>query len=94
MSKWVKRVLSVVLVCVLVGGAIPAGVISANAADKTGEDGTTNWDFIEPPVTHLTTAPDGFTEIRTAQQLSNIRNDLSSKYILMNDIDLSSGGNW
>ena len=93
MSKWVKRVLSVLLVCMLVGGAMPLGVIPANAAAKTGDDGIINWDFIEP-VTHLTSAPAGYTEIRTAQQLSNIRNDLWGNYILMNDIDLAAWGNW
>lgn len=34
------------------------------------------------------------TEIRTADDLNNIRNNLSGKYILMNDIDLSSYENW
>ncbi|MBE6772317.1 MAG: hypothetical protein E7547_09285 [Ruminococcaceae bacterium] len=38
--------------------------------------------------------PDGFTAIYTADDLSNIRNDLDGKYILMNDIDLSTYGNW
>ncbi len=33
--------------------------------------------------------PDGFTPIYTAEDLNNIRNNLSGKYILMNDIDLS-----
>jgi len=33
MSKWVKRLVSVLLVCVLVGGAGPIGGITANAAD-------------------------------------------------------------
>ena len=35
----------------------------------------------------------GYTIIKTAADLDNIRNDLSGKYILMNDIDLS-GINW
>ena len=38
--------------------------------------------------------PDGYTPIRTAEDLNNIRNDLSGKYILMNDIDLSAFGEW
>ena len=33
MSKWFKRVLSVVLVCVFIGGAVPMGTILAVAAD-------------------------------------------------------------
>ena len=36
----------------------------------------------------------GYTIIKTAQDLDNIRNNLSGKYILMNDIDLSSYTNW
>ena len=36
----------------------------------------------------------GYTVIKTAQDLDNIRNDLDGKYILMNDIDLSSYANW
>ncbi len=36
----------------------------------------------------------GYTIIKTAQDLDNIRNNLSGKYILMNDIDLSSISNW
>ncbi len=38
--------------------------------------------------------PTGYTPIRTAQELDNIRNNLSGKYILMNDIDLSGFENW
>ena len=38
--------------------------------------------------------PDGYTPIYTAEELNNIRNNLSGKYILMNDIDLSSYENW
>lgn len=40
------------------------------------------------------TVPDGYTGIYTAEDLNDIRNNLSGKYILMNDIDLSSYGNW
>lgn len=36
----------------------------------------------------------GYTIIKTAQDLDNIRNNLSGKYILMNDIDLSSISDW
>ena len=36
----------------------------------------------------------GYTIIKTADDLNNIRNNLSGKYILMNDIDLSSFSNW
>ena len=41
-----------------------------------------------------TTVPDGYIGIYTAEDLNNIRNNLSGKYILMNDIDLSVYENW
>ena len=41
-----------------------------------------------------TTVPDGYIGIYTAEDLYNIRNNLSGKYILMNDIDLSVYENW
>ncbi|MCL2513617.1 MAG: hypothetical protein FWF08_06920 [Oscillospiraceae bacterium] len=61
---------------------------SASAAVKTGDDGVTNWDFIEP-VTHLKQAPTGYKPVYTVADLDNIRNDLSANYILMNDINLA-----
>ena len=36
----------------------------------------------------------GYTVIKTANDLKNIRKNLSGKYILMADIDLSSIDNW
>lgn len=41
-----------------------------------------------------TQIPDGYTPVYTAEDLDNIRNNLSGKYILMNDIDLSVYENW
>ncbi|MBQ2841700.1 MAG: hypothetical protein IJE72_01535 [Clostridia bacterium] len=38
--------------------------------------------------------PEGYTPIYTAEELNNIRSNLSGKYILMNDIDLSIYENW
>ena len=38
--------------------------------------------------------PEGYTPIYTAEDLNNIRNNLSGKYVLMNDIDLSTCENW
>lgn len=46
------------------------------------------------PVFAADDVPAGYTPIRTAEDLNNIRNDLNGKYILMNDIDLSEFGNW
>lgn len=45
-------------------------------------------------VIQKTNVPNGYKGIYTAQDLNNIRNNLKSNYILMNDIDLSSWGNW
>ncbi len=41
-----------------------------------------------------TEIPDGYIAIYTAEDLNNIRNNLSGKFILMNDIDLSEYENW
>ena len=45
-----------------------------------------------------TTNEDGYIEVRTIEDLYNIRNDLTANYILMNDIDLTAataeGGDW
>ncbi len=38
--------------------------------------------------------PDGYTPVYTAEDLNNIRNNLSGKYILMNNIDLSDFTQW
>ncbi len=38
--------------------------------------------------------PDGYTPIYTIEDLNNVRNNLSGKYILMNDIDLSVYKKW
>src|SRR5574344_717771 len=40
------------------------------------------------------TVPSGYIGIYSAEDLNNIRNNLSANYILMNDIDLSSFSNW
>lgn len=45
-------------------------------------------------VDRQTTVPEGYIGIYTAEDLYNIRNNLSGKYILMNDIDLSVYKNW
>lgn len=36
----------------------------------------------------------GYTIIKTAQDLQNMKNNMTGKYILMNDIDLSGIANW
>jgi len=44
--------------------------------------------------TNAVDIPAGYIAISTPQELSNIRNNLSGKYILTADIDLSGWGNW
>ena len=92
-GKFGRRLVAVVLAVLMVSGGVGMlGTVPAVAA-QTGDDGTTNWDFIVP-VTHKKTVPSGYIGIYNANDLNNIRNNLSSKYILMNGIDLASWGNW
>jgi hypothetical protein len=81
--------LAMVMLCGTLPMVLPMTAVAAT--EKSGDDGTTNWDFIEP-VTHQKTVPSGYTGIYTAQELDNVRY-ASGKYILMNDIDLSGWGN-
>jgi hypothetical protein len=69
--------------------------IKFGSSRKSGDDGTTNWDFIVP-VVHQTTVPEGYVGVYTVEDLDNIRNNLfgNGKYIVMNDIDVSSVDNW
>ena len=63
---------------------------------SNGSGGAVSGDFINS-VTRLSedeALAQGYTLIKTADDLNNIRNNLSGKYILMNDIDLSSYSNW
>ena len=63
---------------------------------SNGSGGAVSGDFINS-VTRLSedeALAQGYTLIKTADDLNNIRNNLSGKYILMNDIDLSSYANW
>jgi|GEM_PF-3342501 len=73
--------------------SINKGYPYLNSFENTDEDSATNYDFIVP-VTHKKSIPDGYTGIYTAQDLDNMRNNLSGNYILMNDINLSDWGNW
>lgn len=49
--------------------------------------------FIEP-IDQLTTVPDGYIGIYTAEDFDKIRLNTRGKYILMNDIDLSALDEW
>ena len=37
---------------------------------------------------------EGYTKVYTSEDFNNIRNNLTGRFVLMNDIDLSSFGNW
>jgi len=102
LKKWTNRLLAVFLATLVISGTgsmsgaaalETESIIVAQALGQSDDDGVTNWGFLEP-VTHKTTVPAGYTAIRTAQDLSNIRNNLTGKFILMNDINLASWGNW
>ena len=80
----------------------PDGLNSTSGADLQGINTLSNSSrssqgrFIQQ-ITRLSeeeAVAQGYTVIKTAQDLDNIRNDLDGKYILMNDIDLSSYANW
>ena len=62
--------------------------------ESSGSTGSTG-DFIEEvtPLTEEEAINQGYTVIKTADELQAMKDNLSGKYILMNDIDLS-GYNW
>jgi len=104
-----KRIFAAGLALLMAAGLLPVTALGAVAqgekisasigtqatqpASKKGDDGTTNWDFIEP-VTHKKTVPAGYTAIRSAKDLDNVRKNLSGNFILTANIDLKGWGNW
>lgn len=50
--------------------------------------------YIAVTATESTEVPEGYTPIYTATEFYNIRNDLAGKYVLMDNIDLSSYHSW
>ena len=75
------------------GSPSPIGFICEWGELQPSEDNTREYNFLYP-VSQEKTVPEGYTGIYTAQDLDNIRNNLSGKFILMNDIDLSVYPNW
>lgn len=70
---------------------------SSSGNNIYSNNGVTIGDQVVTEVSHLSESDalsQGYTIIKTAQDLQNIKNNLSGKYILMNDIDLSSISNW
>lgn len=66
-----------------------AGIIDPNNGIIIGSTTGTTFE----PISEQEALAQGYTIIKTAQDLQNINNNLSGKYILMSDIDLS-GINW
>ena len=66
------------------------------SAPQNGSTGVIFGDFTNPVIrlSEKEAIAQGYTVIKTAQDLDNIRNNLNGKYILMDDIDLSSFSNW
>jgi hypothetical protein len=87
MKKFVKRLLSVVLVCVMLGVALPLASVPAVAAGDYGSNG----EFLAP--IEEVTYPSISTAISSRAQLESIRNNLNGRYYLTADIDLS-GAEW
>ncbi len=85
-----KRILSLLLTCCLLFSSFS---ISGNQMVVNAEEGTT-----PGTTTGAQTVPEGYTAIRTIDDLYGINNDPSGKYILMNDLDISEetskGGSW
>ena len=89
MKKLIFKAISAILVfSLLISGGVLSSAVQTPTDIPQGES-----KFIKP-VTSLTEAPEGYTPIRTAAELDAIRNNLEGDYILMNDIDLASFGNW
>ena len=94
MGKTLKRGLSVFLVAIMLLSSLPLANfngfefgLSASAAGGSVAKFITN-------VSQKSYVPSGYTGIYTASDLYNIRSNSSGKYILMNDIDLLTWGEW
>jgi len=92
MKNRMKRVFSAGLALLMVLGLFCAAQ-DGFTVSAAGDDGTVNRDFAVP-VTHLKSAPSGYTAISTAAQLDAVRTEPGKNYILMANIDLSAWGNW
>lgn len=77
-----KKFVSIILAAVLCMGMFSG--ISAFAAEKT---------FVKSVAVN-DTVPDGYTGIRSVEDLIAVRNNLEGKYILMNNLDASSIAEW
>lgn len=86
----------VVFAVALVGGVFTigqgGGILSLFSATQTPAPvNTIALPSFAQPVTPLSSAPEGYIPITTKEQLIAVNDDLTAKYILMNDIDLAGG---
>lgn len=90
MISW-KKVISILLVALLLQTCIELPHLQeTNAKTKAEEKATAAMNLhTEMATRSLDEVPEGYIAIRTIADLYAIRNNLSGKYILMNDIDLS-----
>lgn len=82
-----QRVISFLLAVIMMFITLPMGALASVDSPNALDD-----------YPSVSVAPEGYTEVKTIEDLYSIRNNLSGKYILMNDIDLTeataSKGAW
>ncbi len=70
------------------------GTVGLTPDTNNGVQTGTNTIVSTPHLTEAEAKAQGYTVIKTAQDLLNIENNLSGRYMLVNDIDLSGYSNW
>lgn len=84
-----KKILAIILIMVMVLNFIPVGAVDSERVDISEDQTSTS--LVLEPITKVTS---GATMITSAEDLDKIRNNLSGKYYLANDIDMSNYVNW
>lgn len=94
-----KRIFTLLLTIVIIGTTF-AGCYSENMITKesdpneTATNSNSEYDTGTTNIQHLSTVPDGFVGIYTADDFDYLRNSSTGQYILMNDIDMTSIDTW
>lgn len=70
------------------------GTVGLTPDTNNGVQTGTNTIISTPHISEEQAISQGYTIIKTAQDLLNIENNLSGRYMLVNDIDLSGYSNW
>lgn len=73
----IRKSVMILIIVALMVGVMPSKLIGTVLATTDN-------------VSHLAEVPSGYTGIYTAEDLNQVRNNLSGSYILMNDIDLTA----